>query len=443
VIRRNETALRRALLEPALVDGFAACRKTRAYEEAIRLIDEQAHMGAQTDASSHKTSGVVPPPPLATPSPQELAVVDVLRHIAGAYAVVQKDADCVPALKHVQKGDDLPTAEMANAQHWLFLRLSNKYLPGLIGGIAKVPHAPTIADAGPLVAQIPAPAAPTRLSNLNEKSAAEKELTGLGFKIRDICDDFNWSATSTRAGVYGLYTADDGGLAGLIDQLQRVYQAYLAKQAEGDLKIDKDVAIANATAQQDKLSTADKLGMAFPLDELAAAREREEALIKHVQDHSYHYAFALFQGLSPAEQSAYIEQASGGALAVGMFEPRVIAINGPQLAVPLTAPPEGDLRTFLESLRKSFATAFGGTADNPDEFIFPTPGLTINSRLGTCSASESFIVDSRAIELRRLTAEAESAEHEAARRAARIAAKELGDPVVENAPLHVTVDRPA
>src|SRR5207244_1077016 len=175
---------------------------------------------------------------------------------------------------------------------------------------------------------------------------------------------------------------------------------------------------------------------------LSSAYEREEALRSHLNGHVDHYSFALFQSLSPAEQNAYIEAASGGALEVGMFEPRVIAISGPKLAVPLSPPPAGPLHDLLDQLRESFRTAFANTADTPDTFIFPTPGLTITSRLGKCSACEEFIEESRKIELRRLAAEADSAEQEAARRAARIKAGDLADPDVESAPVHVTLDRP-
>src|SRR4029079_15250447 len=105
-------------------------------------------------------------------------------------------------------------------------------------------------------------------------------------------------------------------------------------------------------------------------------------------------------------QSKFIEDSG---LEVGTFEPRVLAISGPELAVPLAPPPAGSLRTFIEGLRKNFATSFSGAADTPDYFIFPTPGLTINSRLGKCTACEDFIEDSRAIELRRLGAVADAA----------------------------------
>jgi hypothetical protein len=331
-------------------------------------------------------------------------------------------------------------AELGDAQHCLFQQLCRKYLPGLLDAIAVLPASPTIANAGALVAVIPAPGATMSLAKFADVSNADKEWAGLGTAIAQVFGTGTMGRANGLCLAANLYTANDAGLAGLVDGLWTAYKAYLAKQSEGEFKAEKDVAIANANANQDKLSTADKLAMAFPLDELASAREREEALRDHLKAHADHYSFALFQGLSPAEQSRYIEDSG---LEVGTFEPRVLAISGPQLAVPLAPPPEGELRTFIEGLRDSFTNAFAGTADDPEFFIFPTPGMTINSRLGKCTACEDFIEDSREIELRRLAAVADSAEHEASRRAARIKANELDDPVVENAPLHVTVDKPA
>jgi hypothetical protein len=326
-----------------------------------------------------------------------------------------------------------------DAQHCLFLQLCSKFLPGLLDAVKKVPSAPTIADAVTLANVIPPPGSPMSFAKFADLSSQDKEDAGMKNAINEFIGEWSFGWANGQCKANNLYTPDDAGLAGLVDALWTAYKAYLSKRSEGDFKAEKDVAIANANAAQDKLSTADKLAMAFPLDELASAREREEALLDHLRAHADHYRFALFQGLSPAEQSKYIEDSG---LEVGTFEPRVLAISGPQLAVPLAPPPAGDLRDFVESIRKSFAAAFTGTVDTPEEFIFPTPGLSINSRLGQCTACEDYIEDSRKIELRRLSAVADSAEHEAARRAARIKSNNLEDPVVENAPLHVMFEKP-
>jgi hypothetical protein len=445
LIRRNETALRRALLDPALVDGFAACRTITAYREAKKLLEAQAAADKREQETKDKeTSGDAKKQSTGKPTPQEAEVVEVLTQIAAAAQKTKADEDVQTALKAINKDQPVTGDARRKAQFWLFRRLCAKYLASLLDRIDGLPAAPTIADAGGLAAVIPPAGSPTTVAGLNDKSDWEKEQAGLGPQIAThIGAGLKWAWSTGRCREEALYTANDAGLGGLLDRFARAYEAWQAKRTEGEMAEAKDLAIANAGAKQDKLTSEDKLAMAFPLDELASAYEREDALRSHVNTHLDHYSFALFQALSPAEQNEYIEAASSGALEVGMFEPRVIAISGDRLAVPLSPPPAGPLHDMLESLRKSFDDAFKNTADTPDTFIFPTPGLTINSRLGKCSACEEFIEASRTIELRRLAAEATAAEQEAARREARIKQGDLDDPDVENAPVRVQVDKPA
>ncbi|HXG95493.1 MAG TPA: hypothetical protein VNJ06_00115 [Gemmatimonadales bacterium] len=447
LVRSNEIALRRALLDSSLLDGFDACRKTSAYEKAVTIISEQASMAATTANATTNGAGIVEDLASLPPSAQEKAVVELLTQIAAAYHTVittkrpeNPPPSQNPAMSSLQNTRQTNDDDRIEAQHCLFLQLASKFLPGLLGVIKTVPLVPTIADAAALAAAIPAPGDPMSFAKFRDVSARDKEDAGMGNAITLAFGAGTMGAANGLCMANNLYTPDDGGLGGLLDSLYLAYKEYLSKRSDGAFKEDTAVAIAKATANQDKLSAADKLAMAFPLDELASAREREEALLAHLKAHADHYRFALFQGLSPAEQSKYIEDSG---LEVGTFEPRVLAISGPQLAVPLAPPPAGDLRTFIEGLRASFSAAFGSTGDTPETFIFPTAGMSINSRLGECTACEPFIENSRTIELRRLAAVADSAEHEATRRANRIVAGELGDPVVENAPLHVLVEAPA
>ncbi|MDH2427012.1 hypothetical protein [Sphaerisporangium sp. TRM90804] len=441
LVRRHESTLQRALLDGSLSEGFAACRKTRAYEKAKEIISDLAALGGQVDSAADglgkgKRGSGVP-----VPTAQEKAVVELLTHIAAAY---KKFEGATPdaALKRIPPGQTIQDEERADAQHWLFLRLAGKYLPSVVAGLAGLPKVPAITDAEPLVAVIPAPGSATTLESLNDKSDWDKEQAGLGVKIGDHVGRVDWNWSSGRAREEGLYTAGDGGISGLLGRLQQSYGAYLAKRSQGDMEAEKEVVIAQANAQQDRLSTADQLAMAFPLDELAAAREREEALLSHLNEHPDHYSFALFQGLSPAEQARHIEAGSKGALKVGMFEPRVIAVNGPHLAVPLAPQPAGELRDFVEVLRTGFRDAFGGTADTPDELVFPTPGLTISTRLGERTTAEDYVERSRAAELRRLVAEARAAELEADRRRARIKRGDLEDPELSETPFKVSLEQP-
>jgi hypothetical protein len=444
LIRLNETALRRALLDPALADGFAAAREITAYAEAKKILDNQAAKQKEHDAlADTQTADDKEKDPAGKQLPQEKEVVELLKQISAAAKTTKDNAKIAEALDAIKNGKDVTPEQRRNGQYWLFRQLCAKYFPSLLDALDSVPAAPKIDDAAALAAVIPAPGSATTLANLNDKSDVEKEQSGLGPEITKHITVGTWAWKTGRAREENLYTANDAGLAGLVDRFFKAHDAWQAKRAEGEMAVATNVAIAKTNAKQDKLTSEDKLAMAFPLDELAAAVEREDALRKHLNKHLDHYSFALFQALSPAEQNAYIEAQSSGALKVGMFEPRVIAISGSKLAVPLSPPPAGPLHDMLEALRTSFRDAFATTAETPDKFIFPTAGLTINSRLGKCSACEEFIEESRKIELRRLAAEADAAEQEAARREARIKAGDLDDPDVETAPVRVEIDQPA
>ncbi len=49
IVRRNETTLSNALIEPALVDGFRACRMVAAYDEARELLIRQQSEAAKLE----------------------------------------------------------------------------------------------------------------------------------------------------------------------------------------------------------------------------------------------------------------------------------------------------------------------------------------------------------------------------------------------------------
>jgi hypothetical protein len=59
IVRRNETTLRNALIEPSLVDGFEACRMVAAYGEAKTLLANQRTemMTFQHNATKRKRTG--------------------------------------------------------------------------------------------------------------------------------------------------------------------------------------------------------------------------------------------------------------------------------------------------------------------------------------------------------------------------------------------------
>ena len=102
-----------------------------------------------------------------------------------------------------------------------------------------------------------------------------------------------------------------------------------------------------------------------------------------------------------------------------MFEPRVVSAHGDQLAVPLNTGNYPGLEAFLLNMLDEVRE----TEPSNATILLPTPGMTIESRLGCCSGCEGYIERTRVIELRRLGAAADEKEQEFAHRKARLEAK--------------------
>ena len=85
-----------------------------------------------------------------------------------------------------------------------------------------------------------------------------------------------------------------------------------------------------------------------------------------------------------------------------------------------------NLSTRMKKATEEALTAEERTA--VDRVILTTPGVSVESWLGSCSGCEPHVASMRAAELRRQVAGARHAELEADRLAARLAAQDYGDP---------------
>jgi hypothetical protein len=441
LIRRNETSLRDALLEPALVDGFAACRLVAAYDEAKALVlKQQADAAKSTEVDAQRDQ---PPTPTAPDpaAPQQAEVTRIVKAMVAALKQIHDAAGVDPAMVAIR--DHRPVSEdvRRKGQYWLFINFAAAKFPAVLSTLDQLASTPgsELEDAQKLLSVLPKPDAPTNLGNLNQMSDGEKETACIASKIKSgyMKSSWDWAWWTGRMREEGLYTANDAGLGGLADQLARAYQDWEAKKAQGAAMKNQDVAKTEAEGKQDQASADDKLAMAFPLEELATAYERQKVLRAHLEEHREFYNFALFQALPPSEQVLRIIEVSNGRLQVGVFEPRAVAMNGSRLAVPLT-PLAGSatLQSFLANLKTKLTAAFQSSdgSASADTTVLPTPGVTVSSRLGTCSGCEEFIEKSREQELKRLAALAEQAQWEATRRQKRIEESKNYDDFDEEAP---------
>lgn len=436
VVRRNETALRNALIETALEDGFEACRLTAAYDEAKALINAQKAEVAKVDAIEVQRTDTPDPNAESPSAPQEAEVLRVVNEMVNALKRIRQDAGIDAALTEIRFKRPVSEALRRKGQQWLFINFCASKFPALLAVLDDIANGSAVGinAAQKILSVLPRPDAPVNLGNLNQMSDAEKEGACLAGKLKELDPqqrrkfmqiDWDWGWWVMRLKEEAFYTANDGGLSGAADQLQKAYQAWEAKKAQGDAMKDQEVAKTEAEGKQEKTTTEDKLSMAFPLEDLARAYERMKVLFAHLNEHKDFYNYSLFQALPPSEQVLKIVEASDGRLRVGLFEPRVVAMSGTKLVVPLT-PLAGssELQSFLTNLGNDLARAFSSTLATPDTTVLPTPGVSVSSRLGKCTGCEEFIEDSRKHELVRLSAVAQQAQAEADRRKARIEAKD-------------------
>jgi hypothetical protein len=448
IVRVNETALRDALLDRALAEGFDAIRLLGAYTEAkLELADRKAAaaLAAKIGAPEQKKDTADDP----QPSKQQADLLDALASLVAAAGEFAKRRSPGPILTAIGDHATIDAELKRSARRWVYTTLVEAKFPNFAAILRDLPtnaDAKETADvkvrlrvAQQLAGAIPAPTGNPTLGALNDLTDADKEAAGLAGEIHQhMAAAWDWAWWSGRCKEEQLYTPDDMGVPAAAQRLaDRQTALDSAPTVDKAAAAGKEMAAA-ADQKQSQQAAEDVLEMKFGLEDVGRARERRSTLLNHLNDHLDYYRFVLFQALPPSEQLDRLMDGSGGALRVGMFEPRVVSMHGPYLAVPLHNAGEDIISKFRETIIDTLSTI--PTAIS--RVMLPTPGMTIESRLGRCSAAEEFIEQSRAIELRRLTANARQAELEADRLEARLAAKKLDDPKTPSVPVSLQVGGP-
>ena len=102
------------------------------------------------------------------------------------------------------------------------------------------------------------------------------------------------------------------------------------------------------------------------------------------------------------------------------------------------------MQSFVAALKTNLTARFAADGGiPPDTAILPTPGVSVSSRLGQCSACEEYIEKAREHELERMAALAEQEAWEATRRKSRVEAKDYDDPRSVPQALKLEIDKPA
>ena len=427
VVRRNETALSDALLEASLRGGFEAIRFLEAYALAVK---EQASRRSAASKVAQLGKPTPKPPDTQVASKEErdlVAAVKDLRQAAQQFG--DSSLNPHPALNAIGDHETVSSADRLSARRWLYRKLVEARFGSFASELQSLKDRPdaqlTVEYARQLATVLPSPQGSPTLGSLGELSDGDKETIALASAIHDkhMGTAWDWAWWSGRCREESLYSPDDMGVPGRIQRLSEKWQAFDASPAADAATAMGDKAQGEADARQDQQSAENVLEMKLPLEEVAKNRERADALMAHLSEHWSYYRFALFQALPPSEQLDRLITGSSNVLRAGMFEPRVVSAHGDQLAVPLNTSNYPGLEAFLLNLLGDVKE----TEPSTSTVLLPTPGMSIESRLGGCTGCEEFIEKSRAFELARMDALARQEALEAERRAKRIAAGNLDE----------------
>jgi hypothetical protein len=455
-IRQHQGALRDALIDRSLAPGFEAIQFLRAREIALAELKKRRQDREQEP---------LPAPPEQTDKPQtpitdeESAANNYLAALQRTARTLMADTlsgklnNALTALgshpPQRPRDDDLDAGKRWLAQQ-LFLR-SFSQLSLELRALAKADDGPQIREWGPrLDPVIPGPATMPKPSQLNLQPQEVKEglLTPvLDNKHAKAVWDWGWWWGELKR--VGLMEAEDAGAGAQIEQFGTVYQAFLDAAKQKGAETEGAKMAKQAQQAQDRLSDEDRLENDFPMRDSAIAQERAEVLQEHLKEHSQHYSFALFQALPPQEQLNYIEQAMSSITTdfdPGFFQPRVVSQIGTRLLVPLNhemirVPPNNETDLTAGDLLRILKEEID-VPRQEDTVLLPSPGMTIESRLGRCSAGEDFIEETRKLDLKLRVAQVRQAEAEAARLERRLTATPplLNDPSAQAPELDVRID---
>jgi hypothetical protein len=169
--------------------------------------------------------------------------------------------------------------------------------------------------------------------------------------------------------------------------------------------------------------------------EQAEARVEFDRLKCHLQDNLVYYTQLITQWLPEATLQQML---SAHAIPLGAVEPRIVGFAGRKVAFRVLSSSWLAASGFdFAAARDQFAAdeVFRPTA--PFEITLPTPGVSVEPRLGACDACEPFVEAHRALDLDLKAEELAREAIENERRKQRIAAGNLEDPVSRDA--HISV----
>lgn len=205
----------------------------------------------------------------------------------------------------------------------------------------------------------------------------------------------------------GFATTVDGGVKPLVQPAKDAIKPWLDERSGQD-QAARTAAAAARTAREGAITAM------FPTSKVLAARERFDALKRHIEDNNDYYAFLLLT--EQIARGRYVAPPAIG-LFLPLITPRPVAVIDGRLCFAFNADAPGARAVFDRIGKLTQGLVNDGKAL---EVTLPTPGFVIEPKLSMCSAAESYVEEARRIELEQRQALAIQAEMEAKRRRALI-----------------------
>ena len=376
-LRQNETALRAALLDRSLADGFAAARLLAAREHMCEAACERCTCPGTAAAAGDLPAAV------------QSVLVDMVKSLE-----VLMLAHVPPVPPTTLNAQEAFEYKVTKWRFWGYLRVLNLVAEDVLDTlyqmlhlIGNTPRPATRAEAERLWWALRVAGGPQAIATAVDDVKHRDWLTGIVYlELKLLHDPDPQLGHALQAGL------TDAGLGAHLERFVALFRA--------------DTSPADTVPEMIDSETR-ALRDAFPAADVAHAIEREEALLGHLSQNASHYWLALWNALTASQQATWLTYSLPSSI---ITEPWPLGIVGDRLAFPLLSDQDG-VREFLETVLPDDAE---WPADRVTDVSLPTPAITAEARLGACDACEEFIRRTRSIDLKHRTATAELEEAHAA-----------------------------
>ncbi len=421
-VRYYESVLRRVLLVPALANGFDAAHKLVAQESLC-----EARARNDLCQATQVVTQAIPDDAVAK------TLADLVKRIVQTVQTLRSStigAVYVPSPLMIVLPWPIFTlaiSDKTSLQRYMYLRRASSIAPNLFSVISGIDGASVTASDVQNLAETLGAISMTTIGTpaiAHDKDAIYATLRDdlavppIPAVFTDIPED--------------AYVVDDAGLVAQIGTFLHAVRdaAQAAKTAE-----DKKAMADNQSAVKSDYSNK----------EIAEALEAQEALIEHLNRYRNYYRTCILT-LMPFPD-AFQERLT----MLPMVERRVVGFDNNEIALPIRPKSDTRIAAFFDSLvaqNKSLTDM-----RTSQKVTLPTSGVHLETRLGECSACEEYIQNLRARDIRLKDVEIALKHEELAqqkmetqRRADRLTAHMLDDPVQRPVALRVDLDdarRPA